>query len=254
MDVLHPFWSQTDATARWEHQHLKGVQSFHIDFHTLPVDNIGWNTMHIYSCQLSLYAKQNARKPNDTHTCNTCVHFTLAKIVSHNVKHIPRTHLLHSYIYKYLLHIYVCMHVSPDGGCRKAQWHKRPWWVTWDGLIWSSADHLLIKTPLGVYSSLQVPSSVVCFTYTKGSWWMVTICNRWVGFWSAFLCGNQSLSGNFWFMTLNYYQVLDRCSEPGTFNRVDIWNPLGLSVSPPGQIIFLCLFINLIKQIIIADN
>lgn len=27
----------------------------------------------------------------------------------------------------------------------------------------------LIKTPLGVYSSLQVPSSVVGFTYTKGS-------------------------------------------------------------------------------------
>lgn len=36
----------------------------------------------------------------------------------------------------------------------------------------------LIKTPLGVYSSLQVPSSVVGFTYTKGSWWMVTICKR----------------------------------------------------------------------------
>lgn len=31
-------------------------------------------------------------------------------------------------------------------------------------------------SPLMVNSSLQVPSAWVGFTYTKGSWWMVTIC------------------------------------------------------------------------------
>ena len=33
----------------------------------------------------------------------------------------------------------------------------------------------LINTPFNVISSLHVPSRLVGFTYTKGSWWMVTI-------------------------------------------------------------------------------
>lgn len=35
-----------------------------------------------------------------------------------------------------------------------------------------------IKTPFNVISSLHVPSACVGFTYTNGSWWMVTIYNR----------------------------------------------------------------------------
>ena len=37
----------------------------------------------------------------------------------------------------------------------------------------------LIKTPFSVISSWHVPSGMVGFTYTNGSWCMVTICSRW---------------------------------------------------------------------------
>ena len=34
---------------------------------------------------------------------------------------------------------------------------------------------LFMVTPLTAFSSLQVPSGLVAWTYTNGSWWMVTI-------------------------------------------------------------------------------
>lgn len=37
----------------------------------------------------------------------------------------------------------------------------------------------LINTPFNVISSLHVPSGRVGFTYTNGSWCIVTIYNRW---------------------------------------------------------------------------
>lgn len=50
---------------------------------------------------------------------------------------------LHAYIYRYLLHIYVCISSGCLAGAVKAHWYyKRPWCVTWDGLIGPSADNL----------------------------------------------------------------------------------------------------------------
>ncbi len=156
-----------------------------------------WHNAHIQLSAVTICKSEcYDRSPSDTHTKNTCIHFTLSKNSHTQCKtHIPRSHLLHAYIYKYLLHIYVCMYLQtanvekhsdinvPDG---------LPGMVSFGPVQIT----FLIKTPLSVYSSLQVPSSVVGFTYTKGSWWMVTICNRRVGFCSAFLCG------------INHFQVI----------------------------------------------
>lgn len=82
---------------------------------------------------------------------------------------VTLAHLLHSYIYKYLPLIYVCMYLQTADVEKHSDIRNVP--DRLPGMVSFGPVQItfFIKTPFGVYSSLQVPSNVVGFTYTKGS-------------------------------------------------------------------------------------
>lgn len=82
---------------------------------------------------------------------------------------VTLAHLLHSYIYKYLTLIYVCMYFQTADVEKHSDIRNVP--DRLPGMVSFGPVQItfFIRTPFGVYSSLQVPSNVVGFTYTKGS-------------------------------------------------------------------------------------